>query len=175
MTTPITLTTLIQAAAGLLVPVGLAMFLRRRGKAPYTLLVPGVIAALAVQIVGFLLEALLGGGLVTLAASGLGASEAAPSLLFAGVLGTASGFLTAGALTAVFVYLAPGARTVRQVALVGVGFGGVEVVLRAGLAALVLFANLSLLDRPAGEWGDLPIEEIRARQADLDDYFWPWA
>lgn len=168
---PITLATLIQAAAGLLVPLGLAARIRRREDAPYVLLLPGVIAALAVQIVGFLLELLLSGGLVTLAASGLGGSEAVPSLLFAGVLGLASGFLTAGALTAAFVYLAPGARTVRQTALVGVGFGGMEVALRAGLAALVLFANLDLVSRPASEWGDLSIEEIRAHQADLDAYF----
>ena len=166
----LTLTTLIQIAAGALVPLALATVIHRRWAVPLALVIPGALAALAVQIVGFLLEALLGGGVVTLAGSGLGPADALPTLVFAGAVGFLSGLLTAGALTAALVWLAPGARTAPQIALIGVGFGGMDVILRAVLAALVLFGNLRLVNRPADEWG-LPIEEVRARRAAIADYF----
>ncbi len=166
--TPLLLTTILQIVVGLAAPLLLARFTHRRWAVPYALLAPGVIVALVVQIAGVLLGALLGGGAALLAASS--GSGGAPSFVFVGVLGLLSGFLIAGALAAALVWLAPGAATVPQMAMIGVGYGGAEVMLRAVLAALLLIANLRLIETPPARW-NLPPEEVAARQADLDAYF----
>ncbi len=155
--------TLAQILAGLLTPLLLALLIRRRWGVSCTLILPGAIAGLIMELLAVPLQ----GGV----AFGLAAVPDIFTLpVFAGVSGFASGLAAALLLTAAFAWLARNARTAPQVLMVGVGYGGAGIALRATLAALVLIANLQLAWTPL-EDQNLSPEEAAARQAALDAYF----
>ncbi len=156
-------TTLLQILTGLLLPPLLARAIHRRWGVAWRLLLPGAAAGLAALLLGVAVQ----GGAVAgvLAAPG---SLALP--IFAGVLGIGQGIAVALLLVAVFEWLAPGARHFPPVAMIAMGFGGAEMMLRAGLAALVLIANLQLDWLPPPPDALTP-EEWAAQTANLEAYF----
>lgn len=160
---PMIVATLAQVLAGLLVPLLLAILIRRQWGVSWVLILPGAIAGLIME----LLAVPLPGG-VAFALATMPAAFTLP--VFAGVSGFAAGLAAALLLTAAFAWLAHNARTAPQVLMVGVGYGGAGIAMRAALAALVLIANLQLAGMPL-ESRSLSPEEVAARQAALDAYF----
>lgn len=155
--------TLAQILAGLLTPLLLAILIRRRWRTSRALILPGAIAGLIMELLAAPLQGSVAVGLAVM-------PDIFTLPVFAGVFGFASGLAAALLLTAIFAWLARGARTVPQVLMVGVGYGGAGIVMRAILATLVLIANLQLAWTPL-EDGGLSPQEIAARQAALDVYF----
>jgi len=160
---PMTAATLVQILAGLLAPLLLARLIRRRWGVSWALILPGAIAGLVMELLAVPLQS---GVILGLAA----VPDAMLLPVFAGVFGFASGLAAALLLTAAFAWLARGARTAPQVLMVGVGYGGAGIAMRAVLAALVLIANLQLAGTPPQDWALSP-EETAERQAALDAYF----
>ncbi len=157
------LATFVQILIGLLTPLLLAHLIRRHRGISWALILPGAIAGLVMELLAVPLQ---GGVIFGLAA----VPDALLLPVFAGVFGFASGLAAALLLTAAFAWLARGARTTPAVLMVGVGYGGAGIAMRAALAALVLVANLQLAGTPPEDWG-LPPAETSARQAALDAYF----
>lgn len=157
------ITTLLHIVTGLLVAPLLARAIHRRWDVPWRLLLPGVLAGLVAQI---------GGGFVqsAVARSILGSPESLALPIFAALLGMGLGLLAILLLVMALGWLAPTARTFPTVAMVGVGYGGAELVVRAVLAALLLIATLQIASTPAEDW-DLPPAEAATQQANLDAYF----
>ncbi len=157
------ITAVVQVLVGLLTPVLLARIIHRRWDVPCALLLPGAIAGLAALLLGALLE----GGV-------LAALTFLPDVLnlpvYAGVLGFLTGLLSAGLITVALIWLAPGARSAPQIAMLGAGYGGAEMVMRAVLAGMVLVANFQLVDKPVEDWS-LPPDEVTTRQAEVEAYF----
>ncbi|MBN2472476.1 MAG: hypothetical protein JXN59_17245 [Anaerolineae bacterium] len=156
-------TTLLQILTGLLLPPLLARAVHRRWGVPWRLLLPGAAAGLA----GLLLGVVVQGGAV---AGVLAAPDALALPVFAGTLGIGQGMAVALLLAAAFQWLARGARAFPPAAMIAVGFGGAEMMLRAGLAALVLIANIQLDWLPPPEESLTP-EEWAAQTANLEAYF----
>ncbi|GAB4574140.1 MAG: hypothetical protein Kow0077_19180 [Anaerolineae bacterium] len=157
------LATLVQILVGLLAPVLLARVIHRRWGTNRALVIPGALAGLGLLVLNALVQAIVARGVLAAPVS-----SALP--IFAGLLGAAQGLLAALALVAVFVWLAPGARRLARVLMVGVGFGGAELTMRAVLAALVLAANLQLaLFPPEGVPPSDPA--ILDQQAQVEAYF----
>lgn len=157
------ITTLLQILTGLLLPPLLARTIHRRWDVPWRLLLPGVLAGLVAQIVGGFVQ-----GGVALSILNAPASLALP--IFAGALGIGLGLLSVLLLVAALGWLAPTARTLPAVAMVSVGFGGTELVIRAVLAGLLFISSVQLAWAPPETW-DLPPDEAATRQANIDAYF----
>ncbi|NPV65838.1 MAG: hypothetical protein HPY64_01690 [Anaerolineae bacterium] len=160
---PMIVATLAQVLAGLLAPLLLAILIRRRWGISWALILPGAIAGLIMELLAAPLQSSV---IFALAA----VPDAFTLPVFAGVSGFASGLAAALLLTAAFAWLARNARTTPQVLMIGVGYGGAGIAMRAALAALVLAANLQLAGTPPEDWRLSPAETA-ARQAALDIYF----
>ncbi len=118
---------------GLGVPALLAYCLHRQRDINYGLALPGMIAGTTALIAGALLQAAVAQAMVGAATAGLPAGGLP---LFAGLVGFPGGLLIAGLLTAILLWLAPGARTYPALLMIGVGYGGTEIAIRAILTLI---------------------------------------